>query len=60
MGNYIRETLTMGKYEDTVKLLTSKGKFFVDLGLDRTKEVLALFDNPQEKIKCIQIAGTNG
>ena len=60
MGSYIRETLTMSKYDDAVKLLTSKGKFFVDLGLDRTKEVLALFDNPQEKIKCIQVAGTNG
>ncbi len=50
----------MDKYDKTIKLLTSKGKFFIDLGLDRTLQVLNLLDNPQEKIKCIQIAGTNG
>ena len=47
-------------YNDAVKMLTSKGKFFIDLGLDRTKSVLELLGNPQEKLKCIQIAGTNG
>lgn len=50
----------MTKYEEAINLLTSKGKFFIDLGLERTKTVLDLLDNPQEKIKCIQIAGTNG
>ncbi len=60
MGNNTRETLVTNSYEDTIKLLTSKGKFFIDLGLDRTREVLSLLGNPQEKIKCIQIAGTNG
>lgn len=50
----------MTKYEEAINLLTSKGKFFIDLGLERTKAVLDLLDNPQEKIKCIQIAGTNG
>lgn len=50
----------MTQYEETINLLTSKGKFFIDLGLDRTKKVLSLLGDPQESIKCIQIAGTNG
>ncbi len=40
--------------------LRSKDKFKIDLGLDRVKKVLALFDNPQDKVKYIHIAGTNG
>ena len=50
----------MDKYQKVIDLLTSKGKFYVDLGLDRTKNVLNLLGNPHEKLKCIQIAGTNG
>ena len=38
-------------YEDAIKLLTSKGKFYVDLGLDRIKSALEKFDNPQNDLK---------
>ena len=47
-------------YEEAVKLLTSQGKFRVELGLDRISKVLDLLGNPQDKLKCIHVAGTNG
>jgi dihydrofolate synthase/folylpolyglutamate synthase len=47
-------------YEESIKLLTSQGKFYIDLGLDRVSKVLEIFGNPQDKLKCIQVAGTNG
>ncbi|MCD8024650.1 MAG: hypothetical protein LUE64_03870, partial [Candidatus Gastranaerophilales bacterium] len=42
------------------KILKSSGKFRVNLGLERIKKILELFDNPQDSIKCIHVAGTNG
>ena len=47
-------------YDDAVKLLTSQGKFYINLGLDRILAILQLLGNPQDKLKCIQVAGTNG
>ena len=50
----------MMNYEQAIALLTSKGRFFIDLGLERIKQVLEELGNPQESLKCIQVAGTNG
>ena len=47
-------------YEQAKELLTSQGKFYINLGLERIKSVLDLLGNPQENIKIIHIAGTNG
>ena len=47
-------------YEQARELLTSSGKFRIDLGLDRIVRILELMDNPQDKLKCIHVAGTNG
>ena len=47
-------------YDNAVKLLTSQGKFRIELGLDRIARVLDLLGNPQDKLKCIHVAGTNG
>ena len=47
-------------YEDTVKLLTSAGKFRISLGLDRISSILDLLGNPQDELKFIHVAGTNG
>lgn len=47
-------------YNDAVKLLTSVGKFHVSLGLERISKVLELLGNPQDKLDCIHVAGTNG
>lgn len=48
------------EYSDAVKLLTSQGKFYIELGLDRIAKILVLLGNPQDKLKCIHVAGTNG
>lgn len=47
-------------YNDAVKLLTSVGKFHISLGLDRMFKIMDLFGNPQDKLNCIHVAGTNG
>ena len=48
------------QYNEVLTKLNSQGMFYIDLGLDRIKSVLNKFDNPQDKLKCIHVAGTNG
>ena len=48
------------KFDMAVKLLTSSGKFKIKLGLERISAILNLLGNPQENLKCIHVAGTNG
>lgn len=47
-------------YKDAVELLTSQGKFYINLGLERVSAVLDLLGNPQDKLKFFHVAGTNG
>lgn len=47
-------------YEDAIKLLTSQGKFKINLGLERINSILTLLGNPQDNLKYIHVAGTNG
>lgn len=47
-------------YNNAIKLLTSKGKFYINLGLERISNILNILDNPQDSLKCIHVAGTNG
>lgn len=47
-------------YHNAVKILTSQDKFCINLGLDRISKLLELLGNPQDKLKCIHVAGTNG
>lgn len=47
-------------YQESVKLLTSQGKFHINLGLERMQKLATLFGNPQENLKIIHVAGTNG
>ena len=47
-------------YKKAVDLLCSQGKFYINLGLDRISNLLEIIGNPQEKIKVIHVAGTNG
>lgn len=47
-------------YNDAAKLLTSVGKFHISLGLDRMFKIMDLLGNPQDKLNCIHVAGTNG
>lgn len=47
-------------YQKIKSDLTSKEKFHIELGLERIRMILELLGNPQDKIKTIHIAGTNG
>lgn len=47
-------------YKETLDYLNSIAKFGSKLGLDRINKLLELLDNPQEDLKVIHIAGTNG
>ena len=47
-------------YTETIEKLTSSGMFYVDLSLDRIKSALEKLGNPQDSLKCIHVAGTNG
>lgn len=50
----------MKTYQDALELLTSSGKFRISLGLERIEKILELLGNPQDKLDCIHVAGTNG
>lgn len=47
-------------YQDAIDILTSQGKFYINLGLERIKAVLEILGNPQNKLKIIHVVGTNG
>ena len=47
-------------YTDTLNYIHSLGNFGLPSGLDRIKTVLEKLGNPQNKLKAIHIAGTNG
>jgi len=48
------------QYEKVLEKITSQGMFYIDLGLERIEQALSKLDNPQDKLKCIHVAGTNG
>lgn len=47
-------------YKQAVELLTSHGKFYINLGLERISALLELLGNPQDELKFFHVAGTNG
>lgn len=47
-------------YEEAMEYIRSVGMFGSNYGLDRTYRLLELLGNPQDKLKLIHIAGTNG
>ncbi len=50
----------MSGYEEAINILTSKGRFHIDLGLERIKRALNQLGNPEKNLKFIHVAGTNG
>ena len=50
----------MINYEKAIEIITSKDNFYIDLGLDRIKQALSKLGNPQDDLKYIHVAGTNG
>lgn len=57
---YAAENTSDRDYPNAEKLLTSAGKFRISLGLERMYAILNLLGNPQDKLNCIHVAGTNG
>lgn len=47
-------------YNEAIKLITSKSNFYIDLSLDRINAALEKLGNPEESLKFIHVAGTNG
>lgn len=47
-------------YKRAIDILTSQGKFYINLGLERVEKVLELLENPEKKLEFIHVAGTNG
>ncbi|WP_202711381.1 bifunctional folylpolyglutamate synthase/dihydrofolate synthase [Sporosalibacterium faouarense] len=47
-------------YNEALEYIHSTKKFGSKLGLENITELLRLMDNPQEKLKIIHVAGTNG
>ena len=47
-------------YKKIEEKLLNQGRFYISLELERVEKILSLMDNPQEKIKVIHVAGTNG
>lgn len=47
-------------YENAIKTLTSQGKFYINLGLERISAILEILGNPQDSLQYFHVAGTNG
>ena len=47
-------------FQEAINILNKNGKFYIELGLSRIEKVLKLFNAPQDDLKIIHIAGTNG
>ena len=47
-------------YDEAIKLITSKSNFYIDLSLDRITSAFDKLGNPQDNLKFIHVAGTNG
>lgn len=47
-------------FADAIKYIENIGKFGMNLGLERIKRLCHLMGNPQDNLKFIHIAGTNG
>lgn len=47
-------------YRETMYYIKNTAKFGSNYGLSRTNKILELLGNPEKKLKCIHIAGTNG
>ncbi|MDO4534186.1 MAG: folylpolyglutamate synthase/dihydrofolate synthase family protein [Clostridium perfringens] len=47
-------------YSEAMEYIKNTAKFGMNFGLERVLKILEYLDNPQDKIKCIHVGGTNG
>jgi dihydrofolate synthase / folylpolyglutamate synthase len=50
----------LNSYKETITALQRQNLQKINLGLERVKALLELFDNPQKRLNIIHVAGTNG
>ncbi len=50
----------MMNYDEAISYIESIEKFGIDLGLDRMRELLRRLGDPQDTLKYVHVAGTNG
>jgi len=55
-----RVHLCTDNYRQSIDILTSQGKFYINLGLERIEQILELLGKPQKELQFIHVAGTNG
>ena len=48
------------KYQESIELLQSQSKFYINLGLERILTAMQKLNNPHKNLKVIHVAGTNG
>ncbi len=48
------------EYNEAMEYIASTSRFGMNFGLERVEKMLELLGDPQKKLKCIHIAGTNG
>lgn len=51
---------TINTESTAVEILTSSDKFLIKLGLERVSRVLDYLNNPEDQLKIVHVAGTNG
>lgn len=54
------EVTVKHNYNEAISILISQGKFHINLGLERISKLLELLGSPQDSLKVIHVAGTNG
>ena len=47
-------------YQEAINFIENSHKFGMRLGLENSYKLLELLGNPQDKLKFIHVAGTNG
>ena len=56
----MKRTRRMPDYSQAVKYLSDLESFGIKLGLEQVSELFRRIGNPQEKLRFIHVAGTNG
>jgi dihydrofolate synthase/folylpolyglutamate synthase len=56
----LKGDILMLSYKEALEYIHGLTKFGIRLGLDRIKKLLEILGNPQEGIKILHVAGTNG
>jgi dihydrofolate synthase/folylpolyglutamate synthase len=60
LPGFLTPMATEQEYQQCLKDMFSLRRFGIKLGLSTIRHILAQLGNPQDKLRCIHVAGTNG